>query len=62
MTRGELPGRKVGRKWITTRTAVLRWLQSSAEEQALTRAIGRGDGQALQEALNTGKAQIGKRK
>jgi excisionase family DNA binding protein len=27
--RGELPGRKVGRKWITTRNAVLRWIESS---------------------------------
>jgi excisionase family DNA binding protein len=23
---GELPGRKVGRKWLTTRNAVLRWI------------------------------------
>jgi excisionase family DNA binding protein len=59
---GELPGRKVGRKWITTRAAVLRWIQSSAEEHSLARAISRGDGQALQAALNSGKAQIGKRK
>ena len=29
--RGELPGRKVGRKWITTRNAVLRWIESSLE-------------------------------
>jgi excisionase family DNA binding protein len=28
---GELPGRKVGRKWLTTRNAVLRWIESSAE-------------------------------
>jgi excisionase family DNA binding protein len=26
--RGELPGRKVGRKWLTTRNAVLRWIES----------------------------------
>jgi excisionase family DNA binding protein len=26
----ELPGRKVGRKWLTTRTAVLRWIENSA--------------------------------
>src|SRR5688500_6491600 len=25
---GELPGRKVGRKWLTTRSAVLRWMES----------------------------------
>ena len=24
----ELPGRKVGRKWLTTRAAVLRWIES----------------------------------
>jgi putative molybdopterin biosynthesis protein len=27
--RGELPGRKVGRKRLTTRNAVLRWIESS---------------------------------
>ncbi len=26
---GELPGRKVGRKWKTTKAAVLRWLENS---------------------------------
>jgi len=25
---GELPGRKVGRKWLTTRRAILRWMES----------------------------------
>jgi PAS domain S-box-containing protein/excisionase family DNA binding protein len=25
---GELPGRKVGRKWLTTRSTVLRWMES----------------------------------
>lgn len=59
---GELPGRKVGRKWITTRAAVLRWIESSAEQHSLARAIGRGDGQALKAAPHAGKAQIGKRK
>jgi excisionase family DNA binding protein len=34
--KGELPGRKVGRQWLTTRTAVLRWIEHSAEEMALT--------------------------
>jgi excisionase family DNA binding protein len=24
--KGELPGRKVGRKWLTTKAAVLRWI------------------------------------
>ena len=27
---GELPGRKVGRKWVTTRAAVVRWLEHSS--------------------------------
>ena len=38
---GELPGRKVGRKWLTTRNAVLRWIESSSENNILARAIGR---------------------
>ena len=29
--RGDLPGRKVGRKWLTTKTAVLRWLEESTK-------------------------------
>jgi excisionase family DNA binding protein len=32
---GELPGRKVGRKWLTTRSAVLRWIESSSEHDNL---------------------------
>jgi excisionase family DNA binding protein len=28
--KGELPGRKVGRKWLTTRSAVLRWIESTS--------------------------------
>jgi excisionase family DNA binding protein len=34
--RGELPGRKVGRKWLTTRNAVLRWIESSSEDDTTT--------------------------
>ena len=52
--RGDLPGKKVGRKWLTTKTAVLRWLEqstkNSAEAQgdaALARAIANGDHEAL---------------
>jgi len=37
--KGELPGRKVGRKWLTTRSAVLRWIESTSEEDTLARAI-----------------------
>jgi excisionase family DNA binding protein len=55
---GELPGRKVGRKWVTTKAAVLRWIESSGTDDALTRAVKRGDRDALAEAINRGKARI----
>jgi excisionase family DNA binding protein len=55
---GELPGRKVGRKWITTKAAVLRWIESSATHDTLTRAIERSDQDALAEALNLGKVRV----
>jgi excisionase family DNA binding protein len=41
--KGELPGRKVGRKWITTKAAVLRWIEASSTDDALARAIEGGD-------------------
>jgi len=55
---GQLPGRKVGRKWITTKAAVLRWIESSSADDSLARAIERGDREAITEALNSGKARI----
>jgi excisionase family DNA binding protein len=55
---GELPGRKVGRKWITTRNAVLRWIESSSENNTLARAIERGDQHVITTALKSGKMQI----
>ena len=55
LQRGDLPGRKVGRKWLTTKTAVLQWL----EQSALARAIARGDTAALVDAVHTGKARLG---
>jgi excisionase family DNA binding protein len=58
---GELPGRKVGRKWLTTRTAVLRWIENSAEEDTLARAIEQGDAKALAAALKSGQVQVKKR-
>jgi excisionase family DNA binding protein len=58
---GELPGRKVGRKWLTTRAAVLRWIESSSEEHSLTRAIEKGDQKALTAALKSEKVQLKKR-
>jgi excisionase family DNA binding protein len=65
--RGDLPGRKVGRKWLTTKTAVLRWLEQStppprttaAQDTALARAIANGDTAALVDAVHTGKARLG---
>ena len=35
-TRGELPSRKVGRKWRTTRNAVLRWIASSSADDTMS--------------------------
>ena len=66
LQRGDLPGRKVGRKWLTTKTAVLQWLEQSAtprptaaQEAALAHAIAHGDTSALVEAIRTGKARLG---
>jgi excisionase family DNA binding protein len=66
LQRGDLPGRKVGRKWLTTKTAVLKWLEHSAtprptaaQETALAHAIAHGDTAALVEAVRTGKARLG---
>jgi excisionase family DNA binding protein len=66
LQRGDLPGRKVGRKWLTTKTAVLKWLeqsatphQTAAQETALARAIAHGDTAALVDAVRTGKARLG---
>jgi hypothetical protein len=55
---GELPDRKVGRKWITTKAAVLRWIEGSSTHDTLTRAIERGDRDAQAEALNSGNACV----
>lgn len=55
---GDLPGRKVGRKWVTTKAAVLRWIENSAADDALVRAVERGDRDALSEAINRGKARV----
>ena len=52
------PGRKVGRKWITTKAAVLRWIESTSTDDSLVRAIKQGKGQALSDALNSGAARI----
>jgi hypothetical protein len=60
--RGELPGRKVGRKRITTRSALLRWIESSSENNTLARAIERGDRHVVTTALKSSKTQIKKQK
>jgi excisionase family DNA binding protein len=66
LQRGDLPGRKVGRKWLTTKTAVLTWLEQSArprstpaQESALARAIAHGDTAALVDAVRTVHARLG---
>ena len=66
LQRGDLPGRKVGRKWLITKTSVLQWLEQSApprttpaQESALARAIAHGDTAALVDAVRTGHARLG---
>jgi excisionase family DNA binding protein len=56
--KGELPGRKVGRKWLTTRAAVLRWIEASATNDTLGRAIEGGNAEALKKAINSGKVRV----
>ncbi len=55
--KGELPGRKVGRKWITTKAAVLRWIENTSGDDSLARAVERGDMGALTRAMNKGKVR-----
>jgi excisionase family DNA binding protein len=59
--KGDLPARKVGRKWLTTRSAVLRWIEHSSEQDTLARAFERGDANALAAALTNGQVQVRKR-
>ena len=56
--KGELPGRKVGRKWITTKAAVLRWIENTSTDDTLARAIQGGDMDALTRAMNKGKVRV----
>jgi excisionase family DNA binding protein len=56
--KGELPGRKVGRKWITTKAAVLRWIENTSGDDSLARAVERGDMGALTRAMNKGKVRV----
>jgi excisionase family DNA binding protein len=54
---GELPGRKVGRKWITTRGALMRWIEGSFAADAAERAAAGGNMAALVKALKVGKVR-----
>jgi len=56
--KGEMPGRKVGRKWITTKAAVLRWIENTSTDDSLARAIQGGDMKALAGAMNKGKVRL----
>ena len=58
--KGELPGRKVARRWLTTRDMVLGWLKGASEQDTLARAIANGDQNALTAALKSGKVQVKK--
>ena len=55
---GQLPGRKVGRKWVTTKAAVIRWLEHSSTHDALARAVESGDREALHKAIKDGKVRV----
>ena len=55
---GQLPGRKVGRKWVTTKAAVLRWIEHSATNNSLARAAERGDHHVLINAIKSGKVRV----
>src|SRR6186997_1311632 len=56
--KGELPGRKVGRKWITTKAAVMRWIETSSTDDTLARSIEKGGPDALAKAMNSGKVRL----
>lgn len=60
--KGELPGRKVARRWLTTRDTVLRCLKGSSEEDSLARAFTNGDKKAIAAALTSGRIQVKNRK
>jgi excisionase family DNA binding protein len=57
--KGDIPARKVGRKWITTKAAVLRWLEDTSGPETLARAAKRGDKKAITDALKRGKLRFG---
>ena len=56
--KGELPSRKVGRKWLTTRAAVLCWIEASASNDTLGRAIEGEGADALAKPINSGQVRV----
>jgi hypothetical protein len=54
-TSGQLRGRKVGRKWITTRNAVMRWLEQLPKSR---RAMEAEDNDAIIKALQSGSVRV----
>ena len=55
---GELPGRKVGRKWITTKAAVIRWIEGSVAGDATERAANVGDKATLTRMLQSSPVRL----
>ena len=62
MTMSRLGGnsitQRLGRKWITTKAAVLRWIENTSGDDTLARAVERGDMAALTRAMNKGKVRV----
>jgi excisionase family DNA binding protein len=57
---GQLPGRKVGRKWLSTRNAVMRWIEQSMAAETAHRASRSGDDAALQAIEQGDRAALAK--
>jgi excisionase family DNA binding protein len=55
---GELPARKVGRKWITTKAVVTRWIEGSVANEAADRAIDAGDKAGLTRMLQSSPVRL----
>ena len=54
----QLPGPKVGRKWLTSRAAVMRWIEDSVQAETAQRACDTGDKAALTKALQSGAVRV----
>ena len=55
---GELPACKVGRKWITTKAAILRWIEESCAADAAVRVLKNGDQAARARVLKSGTVRV----